>query len=195
MDKNMPMPIYFLFFLALLAATLLLYVTAAVVAGVRRGAFPAVLQGSAASWLQAIGLALLWWNAGICWFAFFNVYPIHVDMRLVGQSSLHAFSRGYISRLHIVVLPYGLACLAWALALWSAPARLSRQAIWGIATLCVISVVVTPFAANAQGDMLDNGFTDAAYGRMMSAHAVRTLALSVAAIWALVQTWRLPKAA
>jgi hypothetical protein len=186
------MPIYFLVFLASLAATVLLYVIAVIVAAAKRGPFPAVFRGSSASWLQAIGLVLLWWNVGVCWLLVFNVYPIHVDMHLLSESALQAFSRAYTRKLPIVVLPYGLACFAWVLALWSAPVRLSRQAIWGIATLCIISIVVTPLAANAQGDMQEHGFTDAAYSQLISAHVARTLAMSIAAVWALAQTWRLP---
>jgi len=183
------MPVYFLCFLASLAATVLLYLAAAVVAGVKRGAFPVFIQGAAANGLQAVGLALLWWNVGVCWLLALNVYPIHVDMHLLSESALQAFSRSYIRKLPIVVLPYGLACLTWALALWSKPGRVSRRTVWAIATLCVVSIIVTPFAANAQGDMQEHGFTDAAYAQLVVAHAVRTLAVSIAAILSLAQTW------
>jgi hypothetical protein len=188
-------PFYFLLFLASLALTLLLYVSAIVVAGVKRGQLPMLFRESSASGLQAAGLALLWWNVGAGWLLYLAVYPIHVDMHVLSESALQVFSRGYTTRLPIVVLPYGFACLAWACALWGASARLSRRSIWIVATLCVISVIASPFAANAQGDMQEHGFSDAAYHQLMLAHLVRTLAITVAAAWVSVQVWRLPRRA
>lgn len=184
------MPIYFLVFLATLAVTVLLYVIAIVVAVAKRGSFPSLINRPMSDGLQAMGLALLWWNVGAGWLLLLAVYPIHVDMHLLGESALQAFSRGYTSRLPIVVLPYGFACLAWAAALWSTSTRFTRQAIWVIATLCVISVAASPFAANAQGDMQENGFTNAAYTQLMYGHVVRTVAMSLAAMWALIQSWQ-----
>ena len=93
----------------------------------------------------------------------------------------------------VVVLPYGALCLVWTLALWSAPVRISRRALWGIATLCIISIVSTPWAAGALGEMHDHGYTEQAYQQLQTAHLVRTLALTIAALWALAQGWRLPK--
>lgn len=189
------MPLYFLCFLAMLAATLLLYVGAAATASVTRRPPPTFIHASAASRLQAVGVALLWWSAGGCWILFFNVYRIHVDMNSVGDAAFHAFARGYTSRLPVVVLPYGATCLAWALALWAAPARISRGALWGIATLLIVSIASTPWAAGAQDDMHDHGYTQAAYDQLQSAHLVRTLTITIAAIWALAQGWRLPERA
>ena len=186
------MPIYFLIFLGTLAASLLLYL-GAIAVGITRRPSPAFIHGDSASWLQAVGVALLWINVGTGWLLFFNVYCIHVDMSAVGDAAFQAFSRGYTRRLPIVVLPYGAACLAWALALWSAPARLSRRAIWIISTLCIVSILSTPWAAGAQGSMQEHGYTEAAYMQLQAAHLVRTLALTIAALLALFQGWRLPQ--
>ncbi len=55
----------------------------------------------------------------------------------------------------------------------------------------MLSVVSTPWAAGAQGDMQEQGFSEAAFRQLQMAHLVRTLCLSVAAVWALVQDQRL----
>ena len=187
------MPLYFLGFLAILAASLLLYLAAVATLATRRRPLPIMMSGDAANRLQAAGVALLWFAVGVCWLLFFNVYRIHVDMSALGNEALQAFGRGYTRRLPIVVLPYGLTCLVWTLALWTAPGRLTRRAVWAIATLCMVSILTTPFAAGALGDMQEHGFTDGAYRQLQVAHLARTVALTVAATWAIVQGWSLPK--
>jgi hypothetical protein len=131
---------------------------------------PLFIRGVAASRLQAAGVALLWSSVGVAWLLFFNVYRIHVDMSAFGDAAFQAFSRGYTRRLPIVVLPYGATCLVWTLALWGAPARISRRALWGIATLCILSIVSTPWAAGAQGEMHDHGYTEQAYQQLQTSH-------------------------
>jgi hypothetical protein len=187
------MPLYFMIFLATLAASLLLYLGAIATVAITRRPPPVFIRGMAASRLQAAGVALLWSSVGVCWLLFFNVYRIHVDMSAIGDAAFQAFSRGYTRRLPIVVLPYGATCLVWTLALWGAPARISRRALWGIATLCILSIVSTPWAAGALGEMHDHGYTEQAYQQLQTSHLVRTLALTIAAVWALVEGWRLPK--
>jgi hypothetical protein len=186
------MPSYFMIFLATLAAAVLLYLGGIAYMLIARRKPPVFIHGMGASRLQAAGLALLWFGVGVCWLLFFNVYRIHVDMSAVGDAAFQAFSQGYTRRLPIVVLPYGATCLVWTLALWSAPARISHRALWGIATLCMLSIVSTPWAAGAQGDMQDHGYTEAAYRQLQASHLVRTLALTIAALWALAEGWRLP---
>jgi len=186
------MPLYFMTFLGTLAVALLLYLAAVAYVAVTRRPPPAFIPEAGMVWLQAAGLALLWFIVGVCWLAFFNVYQIHVDMSAIGDAAFHAFSRGYTRRLPIVVLPYAAACLAWTLALWGASTRISRRAVWGIATLCVLSILCTPWAALALDDMQDHGYTEAAYRQLQTSHLVRSLALTIAAVWALVEKWRLP---
>lgn len=186
------MPLYFVIFLGTLAASLLLYLGAAAQAVFTRRPPSALIPEAGMVWLQAAGLALLWFSVGVCWLLFFNVYRIHVDMSVVGDAAFQAFSRGYTKRLPIVVLPYGAVCLIWTLALWGAPARISRWTVWGVATLCLISILSTPWAAFAQGDMQDHGYTDAAYRQLQTSHLLRTLALTIAAVWALGEKWRPP---
>jgi hypothetical protein len=186
------MPLYFLFFLGTLAVSLLLYLGAVAQVAFTRRPPSAFIPEAGMVWLQAVGLALLWFGVGVCWLLFFNVYRIHVDMSAVGDAAFQAFSRGYTSRLPIVVLPFGAACLTWTLALWGAPARISRWVVWGIATACVLSILSTPWAASAHDDLHDHGYTEAAYRQLQTAHLVRTLALTVAAVLALTEKWRPP---
>ena len=47
-------------------------------------------------------------------------------------------------------------------------------------------------AAGAQGDMQEQGFSDAAFRQLQLAHLARTLCVSVAAVWALLQDRRAP---
>ncbi len=125
------MPLYFLIFLATLAASLLLYLGAIASVAITRRPPPLFIQRVGASRLQATGVALLWLNVGVAWLLYFNVYRIHVDLSAFGDAAFQAFNRGYTRRLPIVVLPYGAVCLVWTLALWSAPVRISRRALWG----------------------------------------------------------------
>lgn len=186
------MPLYFVIFLGTLVAALLLYLGAVAQLTFTRRPLLAFIPEAGMVWLQAAGLALLWFGVGVCWLLFFNVYRIHVDMSIVGDAAFQAFSRGYTRRLPIVVLPFGAACLAWTLALWGKPARISRWAVLGIATLCIVSILSTPWAAFAQDDMQDHGYSEAAYRQLQISHLVRTLALTIAAVWALVEKCRLP---
>jgi len=184
------MPTYFIFFLSMLGASALLYVGALGTAAVRRGPPPALVTGRAAELLQFAQLALVWSSVGVGWLLYFNVYRIHVDMAALGAVPFKAFARGYTSRLPVVVLPYGAGVLCATLGLWAAPGRFSRAALWGIATLWLLSVVTTRWAAGAQDDMHDYGFSDAAFQQLQVAHLARTVCVSVAALWALQQVAR-----
>jgi hypothetical protein len=186
------MPTYFLFFLATLATALLLYAGGLATLAVRRRALPGWLGGKATNVVQAGGLALLWMNVGVTWLLFFNVYRIHVDMSAFGNAAFQGFTTGYTRRLPIVVLPYGAMCLAWSLLLWSVPTRFSRGGMWAIATLLVVSVASTPWAAGALGLMHDHGYSDDAQFQLQAAHLARSLSVTLAALWALVEMWRLP---
>lgn len=186
------MPAYFIVFLAMLAASVLLFLGGLLTTALTRRPLPALVKPAAANALQAAGLALLWINFGVGWVLYFNVYVIHVDMAAVGDAAFHAFARGYTRRLPVVVLPFGAMCLVWSLLLWSGAGRLSRRTLWGVATLTLVSLVSTPWAAGAQDDFHDHGYSDQAFAQLQLAHLVRTLAVSAAAVWALVEAWRRP---
>ncbi len=187
------MPLYFLIFLVMLASSLLLFLGAVATVAITRRSPPGWIPIAAASPLQAAGVASLWFIVGVGWLLFFNVYRIHVDMGGFGDAAFQAFSRGYTRRLPIVVLPYGAMCLLWTLALWSSPARVSRRAVWGIATLLIISIASTPWAAGALDAMQDHGYSEDARRQLQTSHLARTLAITIAAVWALVEAWRVPK--
>jgi len=185
------MPAYFIFFLAMLGAAVVLYATALGTAAVTRRPLPTPVKGGAADGLQTLHLALAWANFGMCWLLYFNVYRIHVDMAAVSDVAFLAFARGYTTRLPIVVLPYGAGALAAALALWSAPTGVSRRALWGTATLWLLSVASTHWAVGAHDDMHDHGFSDAAFQQLQLAHLARSLCVSAAAVWSMWECRRL----
>ena len=180
------MPLYFILFLAMLGASALLYLGAVVTAGLTRRPPPALVTGRAADALQLVQLALVWSSVGVGWLLYFNVYRIHIDMAALSDAALQVFSRGYTRRLPIVVLPFGAGALAAALCLWAVPGGVPRRARWGIATLWMLSLASTPWAAGAQGDMQEHGFNDASFQQLQMAHLARTVCVSVAAVWALV---------
>jgi len=184
------MPLYFILFLCTLGASALLFMGALLTAAITRRPPPALLQGRAAERLQLLQLALAWSNVGVAWLLYFNVYPIHVDMAALGDVALKAYGRGYTTRLPIVVLPFAAGALAAALGLWATPGRFTRRALWGIATLWMLSLVSTPWAAGAQGDMHDHGFSDAAFRQLQLAHLARSVCVTMAAVWALLQVKR-----
>ena len=59
------MPVYFLFFLATLGASALLYVGALVTAGITRKPLPSLVTGRAAQAIQLVQLALVWSSVGV----------------------------------------------------------------------------------------------------------------------------------
>jgi hypothetical protein len=58
------MPLYFMIFLAMLAASLLLYLGAIASVAITRRPPPLFIRGVAASRLQGAVVALLWWGVG-----------------------------------------------------------------------------------------------------------------------------------
>ena len=80
------MPLYFVTFLGMLAASLLLFMASVGYAALTRRSPPALLPETVSSWLQAAGLALLWFGVGVCWLLFFNVYRMYFDMSAVGDA-------------------------------------------------------------------------------------------------------------
>jgi len=184
------MPPYFIGFLFTLGMSALLFVGALITAGVMRRPPPALLKGRVADGVQLLQLALLWWNVGVTWLLYFNVYPIHADMAALGDAAFKAFARGYVTRLPVVVLPFGAGALCATLGLWATPGRFSRAALWGIATLWMLAVVSTRWAAGAQDDFHDHGFSDAGLRQLQLAHLARSVCVSGAAAWALLQLAR-----
>jgi hypothetical protein len=188
------MSLFFIIFLAILAAFLLLTLSAALKAIWQRpGRSRSVPKNDLASgshWvseaLLTVGIALAWWNVSTGWVLYRAVYPIYVDMSAVSPEAFHAFGIGYLSRLAIVILPYGLMCLVWSLLLWVKHPNVSRAKVWSIVVILLISVVVTPLAGTAQDTMSETGFAADLYDRLKWAHLVRTIMVTAAGILALV---------
>src|SRR6202035_5612538 len=118
------MPTYLLAFLLMLAAFLL--ITLAAVArdlwrrlrpiGSSHAAFERPpLKSSVSDLLLLLGVAMAWYNVSSGWIAQLTIYPMYADMSTYGPEAFHAFGRGYLSRLPIIVLPAGVMCLAWPL--------------------------------------------------------------------------------
>jgi len=70
---------------------------------------------------------------------------------------------------------------------------MSRRTLWIIATMMIVSIASTPWAAGAQDAMQDHGYSEAAYRQLQASHLVRSVAVTIAAVWALAEVWRLPK--
>src|SRR6202166_3870672 len=94
------MPTYFLAFLLMLAAFLL--ITLAAVArdlwrwvrpiGNSRAAFErAPLRSSVSDLLLLLGVAMAWYNVSSGWIAQLTIYPMYADMTTYGPAAIHAF--------------------------------------------------------------------------------------------------------
>jgi len=174
----------FITFLSMLAAFLLLTLTAAVrgvwhvirhptsaaASGAKPGEPTRVTNG-----LLLTGVALAWYSVAMGWGGQFTLYPIYADLAKVGPEAFNAFGHSYLLHLKISLLPLGVMCLVWVSLLWLPPYRVSRRTVWAIVGLCVAFVAVTPFAAFAQDQMLAEGFSESVFARLMWSNAIRSV--------------------
>jgi hypothetical protein len=130
--------------------------------------------------------ALTWYNVSSCWLAQTIFYPIYPDMAALSPQAFHAYGRAYLTRLHAIILPGGLMCVAWVLVLWVPRSGLRMWRIWAIVMLCVIFVAITPVPAGTQDDMYDYGFSPELYWRLMWSHSVRTVIFTVMGMLSLI---------
>jgi hypothetical protein len=191
----------FLVFLFMLAAFLLLTLAAAVrwvwhffrpprsaVASVAKLGEPSIV----ADGLLLIGVATAWYGVAGGWIAQFTIYPIYADFAPLGREAFHAFSRGYLSRIGIPLLPIGVMCLAWALLLWLPSRRVPQRAVSAVVILCVAFVAITPFAAIAQEKMFAHGFSESLYSRLMWSNGIRSViftAIGLLSLTAIRSRW------
>ena len=82
------MPLYFVIFLGMLVASMLLYIVAFGFMAATRRPTPILIRGAASTRLQGANVALMWWSVGVGWLLYFNVYRIHVDMSALGDAAL-----------------------------------------------------------------------------------------------------------
>src|SRR5437588_4425925 len=146
------MPPFFLAFLLMLVAFLVL----AVAAAARtiwlhfRPSAVAHLALKRSPRKSSAADAMAWYNVSSGWIAQLTIYPIYADMNVYGPQAFHGFSHGYLSRLPIIVLPAGVMCLAWALLLWVPCRNVPTRIVWSIVALCVAFVAVTYIAGATQ---------------------------------------------
>src|SRR5262252_139044 len=169
---------------ALLVAASLLLAIAAVArtvwlrirpAGAKKsGAGHSVVSSSWADSLLLLAVGISWYNVGAGWVLHLVCYPIYPDMSEYGSQAFHAYSYGYLSRFPLAIWPVGLVCLIWATLLWVPLRNVPRRLVWIIVGLCVAFVAVTPPAAIAQGNMLNEGFSKDQYAQLMLWSSFRT---------------------
>src|SRR4029077_20946939 len=111
------------------------------------------LKSSVSDLLLLLGVAMAWYNVSSGWIAQLTIYPMYADMSTYGPQAFHGFSRGYLSRLPIIMLPACVMCLAWAGLLWLPRRNVPKRIVWTIVVLCVAFVAVTPIPASAQHQM------------------------------------------
>src|SRR6202165_3088157 len=182
------MPKFFLAFLLMLAAFLL--ITLAAVArdlwrwlrpiGTSHAAIERPpLKSSASDLLLLLGVAMAWYNVSSGWIAQLTIYPIYADMNAFGPQAFHGFGRGYLSRLPIIILPAGVMCLAWSLLLWLPIRNVPPRTVWAIVALCIAFVAITPIPAGAQDQMYNEGFSPDLHARLLRSNGIRAVVFTV----------------
>jgi hypothetical protein len=188
------MPPYFVAFLLMLAAFLLITIAAVARAlwrrlrpiGTSHVAFERPpLKSSASDLLLLLGVAMAWYNVSSGWIAQLTIYPMYADMSAYGPQAFHGFGRGYLSRLPIIILPAGVMCLAWALLLWLPCRNVPKRIVWTIVAFCIAFVAVTPIPANVQHQMSVEGFSNALQARLLWSNGIRAIIFTVIGLLAL----------
>jgi hypothetical protein len=182
------MSLFFLAFLVMLAAFLLI-VLAAVGRLVWHRLGPSAVAPSAgiespqtssvADILLLLAVAMTWYNVSSGWIAQLTIYPIYADMNAFGPQAFHGFGRGYLSRLPIIILPAGVMCLAWSLLLWLPIHNVPPRTVWIIVALCIAFVAITPIPAGAQDQMYNEGFSPDLHARLLWSNGIRAVIFTV----------------
>ncbi len=136
--------------------------------------------------LLLVGVATAWYSVAGGWAVQLIIYPIYADFAPLGPEAFHAFSIGYSSRLPIPLLPIGVMCLAWVLLLWFPSRYVPQRTVWAIVGLCVAHIAVTPFAAIAQDQMRNHGFSESLYAQLMWSNGVRSVIFTLIGLLSLV---------
>jgi hypothetical protein len=174
----------FLAFLLMLATFLLLSLAAAVRAvwlrlrpagAAQIGVEQSPRYSNASDSLLLLAVATSWYSVAAGWAGQLVCYPIYADMSAYGPEVFHGYSHGYLSRYATGLWPVGVMCLTWAILLWVPCRNVPKRLVWSIIALCVAFVAVTPFAAIAQGQMFQEGFSNDLYARLMWSNGVRSV--------------------
>jgi hypothetical protein len=184
----------FVLFAAMLLASLLIAAAAGIRNFLKRGkaSSPQVNPPTVSSdrtrladLLLLVAVAATWYNVSSGWVAEFTIYPIYPDMNEFGPQVFRGFSKAYLSRLPVIILPAGVMFLAWALLLWVPARGVSMKSIWLAVALCTAFVAITPLPAGAQGQMYDEGFSVVLYDRLIWSNGVRAVLFTLVGLLAL----------
>jgi len=188
------MSLSFMLFAAMLLASLLIAAAAGIRTFLKRGkassphvSQPAVSSDRArlADLLLLVAVAATWYNVSSGWVAEFTIYPIYADMNQFDPQVFHGFSKAYLSRLPVIILPAGVMFLAWVLLLWVPARGVSMKSIWLAVALCTAFVAITPLPAGAQGQMYEEGFSVVLYDRLIWSNGVRAVLFTLVGLLAL----------
>jgi hypothetical protein len=195
------MSLSFMLFAAMLLASLLIAAAAGIRTFLKRGKASSPLASQVpvpsnrarlADLLLLVAVAATWYNVSSGWVAEFTIYPIYPDMNEFGPQVFRGFSRAYLSRLPVIILPAGVMFLAWALLLWVPARGVSMKSVWLAVALCTAFVAITPLPAGAQGQMYEDGFSLVLYDRLVWSNGVRAVLftfLGLLALQAVHQRW------
>jgi len=171
---------------AIAAAARAVWLRARPAGGTKPGTQHSSVSSSWADYVLLLAVALSWYNVGTGWVVHLVCYPIYPDMSGYGPQAFHAYSHGYLSRWATAIWPVGLMCLTWATLLWVPLRNVPTRLVWVIVGLCVAFVAVTPPAAIAQGNMLNEGFSKDQYAQLMLWSSFRTAIFTFIGVLALV---------
>lgn len=119
------------------------------------------------------------------WAAQFTIYPIYADIAPLGAEAFHVFSRGYLSRIALVLPPVGVIAGMGVDVMVPLSQRAATHSV-AIVGLCIAFVAVTPFAAIAQEQMQDHGFSESLYARLMWSNAIRAVLFTAIGLLSLI---------
>ena len=125
--------------------------------------------------LLLVGVAMAWYSVSMGWIGPLTIYPIYADLAHVGPQAVHTFGQSYLSRIAIVLLPMSVSFLAWGLLLWLRPRNVPERTVWAIVGLCIALIAVTPFAAGAQEQMTEHGFSESLHARLIWLGVIRAV--------------------
>ena len=183
-----------LLFAAMLLGSLLISIGAAARSLLRRAktggtdltsASPSAVGTRLADVLLLLAVAATWYNVSSGWVAELTIYPIYADMNQFGPEAFHGFSRAYLSRLPIIILPAGVMFLSWSLLLWLPCRGVPSRHIWLVIALCTAFVASTPLAAGAQDQMYNGGFSQEMYSRLLWSNGARAVIFTLTGLVAL----------
>ena len=147
-----------------------------------------LLKSSVSDLLLLIGVAMAWYSVASGWICQLTIYPMYADMSTYGPQAFHGFSRGYLSRISIIVRPVGAMCLAWAGLLWLPCRNVPKRIVWTIVVLCVAFVAVTTIPASVQHQMSVEGYSNALETRLLWSNGIRALIVTAIGVLALIAT-------